>query len=196
MEDSSIHFLNLSYFFRIIYDFLTGGRTSTGDAWADLLSFAAGVWVLVTILAFVISVIALAVLIHSTIRMLEAKRQEAPKYATQHPAIAETRRDHNRWAHVMELIESPHENDWRQAIIEADIMLDDLLSQLGYHGIGVGEKLRAVDPARFQTLQNAWEAHKIRNEIAHQGSAFPLTDHIAYRTIRNYEAVMREHGEI
>lgn len=195
--DSSIHFLNLSYFFRLIYDLVTGGgRFSTGDTVTDLLALAASLWVVVTILAFLVSFAALAVLIHSTIRMLEAKREEAPLYATQHPAIAETRRDHNRWGHVMTLIESPQENDWRQAIIEADIMLDDLLSQLGYHGISVGEKLRVVDPARFRTLQNAWEAHKIRNEIAHQGSAFPLTDHVAYRTIHNYEAVMREHGEI
>lgn len=195
--DSSIHFLNVSYFFRLIYDLLTGGNVVTGqDLWTDLLALAASVWVVITILAFLVSLAALAVLIHSTVRMLDAKRREAPLYATQHAAVAETRRDHNRWNHIMTLIESPHENDWRQAIIEADIMLDDLLSQLGYHGIGVGEKLRAVDPSRFKTLQNAWEAHKIRNEIAHQGSAFPLTDHVAYRTIHNYEAVMREHGEI
>lgn len=195
--DSSVHFLNLSYFFRLIYDLLANrGTVSTGDAWANLLALLAGFWVLFTILAFLVSLIALAVLIHSTVRMLEAKRAEAPKYATQHPVVAETRRDHNRWNHIMQLIESAHENDWRQAIIEADIMLDDLLSQLGYHGMSVGEKLRAVDPSRFHTLQNAWEGHKVRNEIAHQGSSFPLTDHLAYRTIRNYEAVMREHGEI
>src|SRR3989344_3841549 len=192
--DSSIHFLNLSYFFRLIYDLLTGGGTPGGDIWSTFMVFVASLWVVVTILAFIISFIALAVLIHSTIRMLEAKRQEAPRYATQHPEVAETRRDHNRWNHIMTLIESAHENDWRQAIIEADIMLDDLLSQLGYHGDTLGEKLRAADPARFRTLQNAWEAHKVRNEIAHQGSSFPLTDHVAYRTIRNYEAVMREHG--
>lgn len=195
--DPTIHFLNLSYLFRLLYDLLSKGQVySTGDVWGDILALAAGVWVIITILGFIISFIALAVLIHSTVRMHEAKRREAPRYATQHPAVAETKRDHNRWNHVMQLIESPHENDWRQAIIEADIMLDDLLSQLGYHGMTLGEKLRAVDPARFRTLQNAWEAHKVRNDIAHQGSAYPLTDHIAYRTIHNYEAVMREHGEI
>lgn len=195
--DSSIHFLNVSYFFRLIYEFLTqGGTVTTGGAWEGLVALLVSFWVLITVVGFLVSFAALAVLIHGTIRMLETKAAEAPRYATQHPAVAETKRDHSRWRHVMELIESPHESDWRQAIIEADIMLDDLLSQLGYHGISVGEKLRAVDPARFRTLENAWEAHKIRNEIAHQGSAFPLTDHLAYRTVHNYEAVMREHGEI
>ena len=96
----------------------------------------------------------------------------------------------------MQLIESGQESDWRQAIIEADIMLDEVLDQLGYQGESVGEKLRAVNPAQFRTLNNAWEAHRVRNEIAHQGSAYQLTERLAHRTIANYEAVFREHGEI
>jgi len=104
--------------------------------------------------------------------------------------------EHHRWAHVRTLIESAQENDWRQAIIESDIILDDMLTRLGYAGDSVGDKLRGVDPGRFQTLQEAWEAHKVRNDIAHQGSAYPLTDHLAYRTILHYENVFREHGEI
>ena len=196
-SDSDIHFLNVSYFFRLLYELFTGGRVGgTGDAWGDFVAFTGALWVVVTILCFFISLAALAVLIHSTIRMLETKRQEAPKYATQHPAVVETKRDHNRWAHVMELIESPHENDWRQAILEADIMLDDLLTQLGYLGTSVGEKLKAVDPSHFKTIRDAWDAHMVRNSIAHEGSAYQLNDHLAYRTIHKYEAVMREHGEI
>ena len=75
-------------------------------------------------------------------------------------------------------------------------MLDDLLTQLGYRGVSIGEKLKVVDPAKFRTLDEAWDAHKVRNQIAHQGSAYPLTDHLAYRTILHYENVFKEHGEI
>ena len=57
-------------------------------------------------------------------------------------------------------------------------------------------KLKAVDPSRFHSLQHAWDAHKVRNQIAHSGSAFPLTERLAHRTIAQYEVVMREHGEI
>ena len=42
------------------------------------------------------------------------------------------------------------------------------------------------------SLQDAWEAHKIRNDIAHQGSAFALTGNIAYRTIAKYRNVFEE----
>ena len=93
-------------------------------------------------------------------------------------------------------MQSTNQSDWRQAIIEADIILDELLTRLGYVGDSVGEKLKQVHTNHFQTLSNAWEAHKVRNEIAHSGMNFELTDRIAYRTIANYEAVFREHEEL
>jgi hypothetical protein len=96
----------------------------------------------------------------------------------------------------MQLVETGHESDWRQAIIEADIMLDEVLTRQGYEGTTIGDKLKQANPNRFHTLNNAWEAHKVRNDIAHSGSAYQLSDQIAYRTIKHYEAVFREFGEI
>lgn len=191
----SINFLNVEYFFRLFYELITSPGGMSFEL-ASLMALAANLWLLVTGISLVVSIGLLAVFIHSTIRYHETRRQEVSKFATMHADHAEEKRDHSRWAHVVELVSSPHENDWRQAIIEADIMLDDLLSQLGYPGDSVGEKLKAVDPNRFHTLQNAWDAHKVRNEIAHSGSAYQLDEHIAHRTVRLYESVMREHGEI
>ena len=71
-------------------------------------------------------------------------------------------------------------------------MLDDMLTKQGYDGEGVGEKLKSVESSDFNTLNEAWEAHKVRNQIAHQGSAFDLSDTLARRTIAQYEAVFRE----
>lgn len=200
-SESGVNFLNVAYFFRLIYNLLTGGgaiEVSGGSMslWPAVIAFVSAVWLVVCLLGFLIAVAALMLLIHSSMRIAATKQEEAPRYATAHPHEAEVKRDHSRWNHVLSLIESHNESDWRQAIIEADIMLDDLLTQLGYAGQTVGEKLKAVDPSRFRTLDDAWEAHKVRNMIAHQGSSFELTDHIAYRTIQRYENVMTEHGEI
>lgn len=196
MESSGpqVNFLNVEYFFRLLYELISepGGVSLQGD----LIALAGQIWLLVTALSIIVSIALLAVFINATIRFHQTRREEEAKYATLHPEHAEEVRDHSRWAHVRQLVESPHESDWRQAIIEADIMLDDLLSQLGYPGNTVGEKLKAVDPSRFQTLQYAWDAHKVRNEIAHSGSAYQLDEHQAHRTIAMYEVVMREHGEI
>ncbi len=45
-----------------------------------------------------------------------------------------------RWENVMRNIESTNQSDWRQAIMEADIILDDLLNRMEYHGESVLEK--------------------------------------------------------
>lgn len=193
-SEPAIHFLNVEYFFRLLYEAVS--NPGSFSLQTDLLALASQVWLFVTLLSLLLSIALLAVFINATIRMHQVRREEEAEYATLHPAQAEEKRDHSRWAHIRNLVVSPHENDWRQAIIEADIMLDDLLTQLGYMGQGVGEKLRAVDPSRFHTLQNAWEAHKVRNEIAHSGVAYKLEEHHAHRTIALYETVMREHGEI
>lgn len=194
-----IHFLNVEYFFYLIYQTIFGGQATVGGgiSFAWLIPLLTNLWIVVTILAYLIALGFLAVLVYSTTRLYQVESEEAQKYATIGDAHhAQEVTEHHRWTHVRELIESSSPNDWRQAIIEADIILDDMLTRLGYLGSSIGEKLKAADPSHFRTLQEAWEAHKVRNEIAHQGSAYPLTDQIAYRTILQYENVFREHHEI
>ncbi len=196
-----VHFLNIEYFFYLLYQWLTGahtvGATGGGLNFAWFAPLITTTWVVITAIAYLLCLAFLALFVYATIRLHQVEDEDAIRFATigdAHHAEQET--EHHRWAHVRELIESQNESDWRQAIIEADIILDDMLTQLGYPGDTVGEKLKAVDPARFHTLNEAWDAHKVRNDIAHQGSAYPLTDHLAYRTILHYENVFREHGEI
>lgn len=202
--EPTIHFLNVEYFFRLLYELISGGAfTASGSVGGGFASFQASlmmlagqIWLLATGLSVIVTTGLLIWFVNSVIRYHRIQQEEMERYATINAVHAETERDHSRWEHIRELVSRPHESDWRQAIIEADIMLDDLLSQLGYVGQSVGEKLRAADPNRFKSLEYAWEAHKVRNRIAHEGSAFDLTERLAHRTIAQYEVVMREHGEI
>lgn len=98
----------------------------------------------------------------------------------------------NKWLEIIKKSESENPSDWRLAIIEADIMLDDLLNQLQLPGDTMGEKLKAVDPPDFLTLDQAWEAHKARNMIAHQGDNFLIDKREVRRIISLYEAVFKE----
>jgi hypothetical protein len=97
-----------------------------------------------------------------------------------------------RWEHVLKLAESESETDWRLAIIEADIILNDLVSRMQYPGETLGEKLKGVERSDFLTIDNAWEAHKVRNEIAHSGSGFVLSKRLVDKTINNYKLVFEE----
>jgi hypothetical protein len=97
-----------------------------------------------------------------------------------------------RWDKIMELINSDVESNWRAAIIDADIILDELLDNLNLPGDTIGEKLKAVEKSDFNTLDMAWEAHKVRNEIAHGGQGFNLNQREAKHTVSLFEAVFRE----
>lgn len=98
----------------------------------------------------------------------------------------------HRWDAVKKHIEGSSQNDWKQAIIEADIILDQLLTKMGYQGDSIGEKLKRVVPGEMRTLQDAWEAHKVRNQIAHEGSEFVIGQHEARRVIGRYQTVFEE----
>jgi len=98
----------------------------------------------------------------------------------------------SKWQEILNKAASTNENDWRLAIIEADIILDTLLERLNLPGSTIGDKLKVVEPSDFLTLDQAWEAHKARNNIAHQGSDFLLNDREVRRIISLYEQVFKE----
>ncbi len=99
-----------------------------------------------------------------------------------------------RWEKILDNLNSTNENDWRQAIMEADIMLGQLLDNLHLPGETMGDKLKAVEKEDFTTLDNAWEAHKVRNQIAHEGLNYRLTDREAKRVVSLYMTVFEEFG--
>ena len=101
--------------------------------------------------------------------------QRAKLYPEKMPQVSdavEPAKNHvvEKWEEIVKLSESQNSSDWRLAIIEADILLDELLNKLQLPGDTTGEKLNAVEPSDFTTIESAWEAHKARNVIAHEGS--------------------------
>ena len=107
--------------------------------------------------------------------------------------VGEDVSSHNeRWEHVEKLGASENPGDWRVAIIEADVLLEELVASMGYDGQTLGDKLKAIEKSDFTTLDEAWEAHKIRNRIAHQGSDFILTHREAKRVIDLFRQVFKE----
>lgn len=104
----------------------------------------------------------------------------------------EKRVENQKWKRVQEHINSDHPSDWKFAILEADIMLDELLDVLNYQGDTMSEKLKQVESSDFLTLDIAWEAHKVRNQIAHEGAEFLINEREAHRVIGLYEQVFTE----
>ncbi|MEK7081906.1 MAG: hypothetical protein AAB905_01740 [Patescibacteria group bacterium] len=100
---------------------------------------------------------------------------------------------HPRWEKVREHLSSENPNDWRLAVLEADIILGEMLEKMGYiKGETIGDKLKTIEKSDFNSLDQAWEAHRIRNMIAHGGSDYILTEREAKRVIGLYEQVFKE----
>ncbi len=144
------------------------------------------------VLANIASLFFLVGLVYALIKMREAE-DKWYKLVYPGPAAAiEDKPKNAKWLRILDHINSPNPSDWRLAILEADILLDDLFDQLGYVGDTIGDKLKKAVRADFETLDKAWEAHKIRNAIAHEGSDFTLTQSEAQRIIGLYQAVFNE----
>ena len=101
-----------------------------------------------------------------------------------------------KWERVMAHAYSVNPADWRLSIMEADIMLDEALKTKGFAGDGVGEMLKSVKPGDLVSLDAAWDAHKVRNRIAHSGGDFELNERETRRVIGLFEVILKELGAI
>lgn len=187
--------VDIAELFAVIYRFITG---ITLDTEAILLWFSEA-WAIFSAVAFIISFFLLLGIVYAMVRFEQVAEEETEiireqERAWKHMYGATTQ--NSKWRQVEEHIQSDSPSDWRLAIIEADIMLEDLLTNLGYSGSTIGEKLKTVNPASFTTVDDAWKAHKVRNEIAHRGSDFVLTKRIATDTIMQYKRVFDEHNAL
>ncbi len=74
---------------------------------------------------------------------------------------------HVRWHEIEQSVQRGGPTQLRQAVIEADKLVDYSLKQLQVGGETMGERLRQ-GAARFSDYQGVWEAHKVRNQLVHE----------------------------
>jgi hypothetical protein len=111
-------------------------------------------------------------------------REAAPTQVQPETAVA------NRWQDIMRYIESVREGEWKFAVIEADNLVDDVLKNM-FAGETMGERLMIIDKTQLLTIDGLWEAHKIRNRLAHEPNYF-LRHAEAVRAIQLYEQTLKE----
>lgn len=130
-------------------------------------------------------------IVYITIRTNQVRAKETERIKSAIPKDVEPVRN-ERWEKIQEHVASENPSEWRLAIIEADVLLDEVVTKMGYRGDTLGEKLKQVVRGDMATLDNAWEAHKIRNQVAHEGSDFILTKREAKRVVELYASVFNE----
>ncbi len=164
--------------------------SASAAAYNDLYHY----WTLWIAIVVIGGLLLSASIIYCALRIIQVRQHEREmwKAAAHTVAAHDVPKTQLRWNRIQEQVHSDNENAWRLAILEADIMLNELLDVLGYRGETMADKMKVVDRSRFHTIDLAWEAHSIRNQIAHQGSHKQLDSREARRTISLYQKVFEE----
>ena len=187
----NVNFLNLEYIILRIYELIVGLNVDVEEVPWQVLYWGGQA----VLLGLTLSVVLLAFIVYTRIRIVFVEhegfgKQDSGVHAKEEEPELET--GNSRWEQVVLLAASPNESDWRRAVIEADVMLGDLLTNQGYRGATIGDQLKDANPLQFTTLDLAWKAHKVRNDIAHGGEGFVLTERDVRATIDMYGRVFEE----
>ena len=97
------------------------------------------------------------------------------------------------WRRIEEQFYRGGESDLKVAILEADKLLNDALREAGIMGIQLGDRLKKTNIGQIPNLNELWQAHKLRNQIAHEPN-FKMKRDVAERALGIYEAALRNLG--
>lgn len=148
------------------------------------------------IAAFIVSVICGLILIFILYKMRGLVKEEflELKGELKPPSEAGSAFD-ARWREIKNHANSFKESEWKFAVIEADKFVDDVLKSAGFRGETMGERLTIIKPDELLNLQYLWDAHKLRNLVAHDPN-FRLTHQQVLWAIEAFESVLRELGAL
>jgi len=154
-------------------------------------------WNIAGIVSAFLSIIIIAIIIFSIVRLIEIQiyDKEEIEHEIHKAHLREKERNRNsnpRWHYIQTLVESPNESDWRVAIIEADSLMEEILKENGLSGATVSELLDGAKESGYRSIQDAWNAHLVRNQIAHTGSDFSLSQVEGRRVIKMYQNFFEE----
>lgn len=180
-----IKYLNLEYFFYKFFYYLT----HLSELLARLhLDYLISKWKIIVIFISIILVVGIIFLVFK-ISLLGKKKIKAYIDIFTEEGPLEDRS--SRWREIKGHMDSDIPEQWKMAIIESDVLIDNIFKKTGYGGDTLGEKLKNIEPSDFDNLQNVWEAHKIRNRIVHDGN-YPITKEEAKEVIGKYEKALKE----
>ena len=139
---NSVNFLNVEYIFEWIYNSAKSFNPAAVINW--LVQY-----IITPILpvAFVFSLLLIILIIYCIVKLMEVAKIEKEQFGVPKedvPVLEQHNELNQKWIEVQSHLNSTNPSDWRLAIIEADIMLGDVLDAMGYHGDSIGDQLKSV----------------------------------------------------
>jgi len=98
----------------------------------------------------------------------------------------------NRWREIEDLINLGGISQLRQALLEADKLIDFILKTKKVTGNTMGERLISAKPIfSYRTYNNLWNGHKLRNTLAHEAEREVL-NHQIKESLKFYKDALGE----
>lgn len=113
------------------------------------------------------------------------------RFGTKERPFASERVLLRRWQEIESRLLSRSKSGGAMAILEADSFVDQILSEMGYHGKDFGERLDAIPPGHFTRFPDLRAAHEIRNRIV-LDSEFSIDRPEAVRVLSLYRGFLEE----
>lgn len=95
----------------------------------------------------------------------------------------------SRWS-IVQTMSTQGGNGLRQAIMEADKLLDYVLKGKGYAGETMADRMRSAN-RDFSRRNDVWAAHKLRNALAHEVD-FDLVPSQVKQSIKAFERAIKD----
>lgn len=99
-----------------------------------------------------------------------------------------------KWLDIENGLDANNQQSLQMTIINADKLLSQALEELGVSGNTMGERMKTFGN-RFSNQNQIWQAHKIRNKIAHEGE-FRLSLKQTKAVLYSFKQALKDVGAI
>lgn len=111
-------------------------------------------------------------------------------YGSRRPMITPSKFT-KRWDAVMARIDTGNPSQYKVAVLEADVIAEEMLGGIGYDGSNMKERLEAVRPGQIVSVERLRAGHDIRNRIIRDPS-FALSREEADSILAGYKSFFDE----
>lgn len=98
-----------------------------------------------------------------------------------------------KWLRIMNEIDNHNQSSLAIGILNADRLIDEALRERGIPGETLGERMKNAK-ALFSDRQGLWDAHKLRNRIAHE--ELKVSARQAHSALNKFKTALKDVGAL
>lgn len=189
MEQQQVPWLNLEYFFNKFFDFLENFAPRVAEIIHRVTGFGYG---FLKYVAFALILVGVGGVIYLLIKLFEMKTRKKVYFSDFFESTETALARKETWDGIKRRLESGTDDDWEMAVVEADTLVDGIMTRIGYRGLTLGDKIKSIDEKNFANLKVLWEAHVARKLINEGGPDYKITKDEAKEALDKFEKALKE----